>query len=101
MFKKKPRIKFCGIYYARVKIIKEYFKYGIDYNNHGVYQIIDNKDYKRILNYNSKNINQHKLFNYPNPNLNSNVIKIIYHIIYQYRMHLIRLKEDSKINKII
>ena len=36
MFKKKPRIKFCGIYYARVKIIKEYFKYGIDYNNHGV-----------------------------------------------------------------
>ena len=35
MFKNKPRIKFCGVYYARVKIIREYFKYGIDYVNNG------------------------------------------------------------------
>ena len=37
MFKKKQRIKYCGIYYARVKIIQEYYsKYGIDYNNHDI-----------------------------------------------------------------
>ena len=34
MLKMKPRIKFCGIYYSRVKIIREYFKYGLEYNNH-------------------------------------------------------------------
>ena len=34
MFKNKPRIKFCGVYYARVKIIRD-FKYGIDYTNNG------------------------------------------------------------------
>ena len=34
MLKMKPRIKFCGIYYSRVKIIREYFNYGLEYNNH-------------------------------------------------------------------
>ena len=36
MFKKKPRVKFCGIYYARVKIISEYYKYGLEQQNMGI-----------------------------------------------------------------
>ena len=36
MFKAKPRIKFCGIYYARVKIISEYYKYGLEQYNTGI-----------------------------------------------------------------
>lgn len=36
MFKEKPRIKFCGIYYARVKIISEYYKYGLEQTNTGI-----------------------------------------------------------------
>lgn len=35
MLKKKQRIKFCGIYYARVKIIKEFSRYGIENTNNG------------------------------------------------------------------
>ena len=35
MFIKKPRIKFCGVYYARVKIIREFSRHGIDYTNNG------------------------------------------------------------------
>ena len=35
MLKNKPRIKFCGIYYSRVKLIKEYFKHGLDIVNNG------------------------------------------------------------------
>ena len=35
MLKKKPRIKFCGVYYSRVKIIREYFKYSLEYSNSG------------------------------------------------------------------
>ena len=35
MFKNKLRIKFCGIYYARVKIIKEFSKYGVEHTNNG------------------------------------------------------------------
>ena len=36
MFKNKPRIRFCGIYYARVKIISEYYKYGLEQQNMGI-----------------------------------------------------------------
>ena len=36
MFKKKKRIKFCGIYYARVKIIREFYKYGLEQTNTGI-----------------------------------------------------------------
>lgn len=36
MFKKKHRIKFCGIYYARVKLIREYYKYGLEQTNTGI-----------------------------------------------------------------
>ena len=36
MFKKKQRIKFCGIYYARVKIISEFYKYGLEQRNTGI-----------------------------------------------------------------
>jgi hypothetical protein len=36
MFKKKKRIKFCGIYYARVKIIREFYKYGLEQINTGI-----------------------------------------------------------------
>ena len=36
MFKNKPRIKFCGIYYSRVKIISEYYKYGLEQTNTGI-----------------------------------------------------------------
>ena len=36
MFKNKKRIKYCGIYYARVKIISEYYKYGLEQFNTGI-----------------------------------------------------------------
>ena len=36
MFKKKQRIKFCGIYYARVKIISEFYRYGLEQTNTGI-----------------------------------------------------------------
>ena len=36
MLKKKKRIKFCGIYYARVKIIREFYKYGLEQTNTGI-----------------------------------------------------------------
>ena len=36
MFKNKHRIRYCGIYYARVKIISEYYKYGLEQQNMGI-----------------------------------------------------------------
>ena len=36
MLKQKKRIKFCGIYYARVKIIREFYKYGLEQTNTGI-----------------------------------------------------------------
>lgn len=74
-----------------------------NYNNHGVYQIIDNRDYKRILNYNSKNINQHKLFNYSNPNLNSNVIQnnISYNLPVSYAPYKTQRGFQNQQNNII
>ena len=36
MFKNKKRIKFCGVYYSRVKIISEYYKYGLEQYNTGI-----------------------------------------------------------------
>ena len=35
MLKNKPRIKFCGVYYCKVKLINEYFKNGLDIVNNG------------------------------------------------------------------